>query len=87
MAALNNIDLGADCAKHARMFFNQPAYVFDSAVPGTFAIAPTENMVGSLQEDYEKTKAMIFGCAPAFEDILKAAARIEGILNGEDCDK
>ena len=86
-AALDNIDLGADCVRHARMFFDRPDYDLASAVPGRFAIAPAPNMVDALRRDYASTKAMIFGPAPAFEDILTSAARIQGTLNDADCDK
>ena len=39
-AALADWELGADCARHARLFFDRPDYDLVSAVPGTFAIAP-----------------------------------------------
>lgn len=38
-AALGDLDLGADCVRHARMFFDRPDYDLASAVPGSFAIA------------------------------------------------
>ena len=80
-AALADQDLGADCARHARMFFDRPDYDLASAVPGTFAIAPTEAMVEALGRDYANTTPMIFGAAPAFEEILASTEEIEEIIN------
>ncbi|RWD59503.1 MAG: nucleotidyl transferase AbiEii/AbiGii toxin family protein, partial [Mesorhizobium sp.] len=47
-AALGDLDLGADCVRHARMFFDRPDYDLPSAVPGSFAIAPAPKMVDAL---------------------------------------
>jgi hypothetical protein len=42
-------------------------------------------MVDALSGDYAKTTAMIFGTAPAFEEVLASAAQIERILNDGTC--
>ena len=81
-AALADRDLGADCVQHARVFFDRPDYDLASAEPGTFAVAPTEAMVEPLARDYANTTPMIFGTAPAFEDILASANEIEETING-----
>jgi hypothetical protein len=80
-AALADRDLGADCVRHARMFFDRPDYDLASAAPGTFAIAPAGGMIDALGRDYANTTAMIFGTAPGFADILASAAEIERIIN------
>ena len=80
-AALADHNLGADCARHARMFFDRPDYDLASAVPGTVEIAPSEAMVEALGRDYANTTPMIFGTAPAFEEILASAEEIEEIIN------
>ncbi|RWB69726.1 nucleotidyl transferase AbiEii/AbiGii toxin family protein [Mesorhizobium sp.] len=79
--ALADREFGADCVRHARMFFDRPDYDLASAVPGTFAIEPIAGMVGALQGDYANTAPMIFGVAPRFADILASAAKIEQRLN------
>lgn len=79
--ALADRDLGADCVRHARMFFDRPDYDLASAVPGTFAIAPVGEMVDALRRDYANTTAMIFGAAPGFEEILASARQIEQTVN------
>ncbi len=80
-AALLDRNLGADCVRHARTFFNRPDYDLASAVPGTFAIMPTSAMTGALENDYANTTAMIFGVAPAFDEILVSVEQIERTVN------
>lgn len=80
-AALADRNLGADCVRHARMFFDRPDYDLASAAPGTFAIAPVGEMVDALKRDYSNTTAMIFGTAPRFEDILASAEHIQQAIN------
>ncbi|RWI18642.1 MAG: nucleotidyl transferase AbiEii/AbiGii toxin family protein [Mesorhizobium sp.] len=82
-AALGDLDLGADCVRHARMFFDRPDYDLDSAVRGSFAIAPSPEMVDALARDYANTTAMIFGTPPSFDDILASARQIEQSINGK----
>jgi hypothetical protein len=76
-AALAGLDLGADCVRHARMFFDPPDYDFASAASGSFAIAPVPKMIDAFARDYENTTAMIFGAAPSFDDIMASAREIE----------
>lgn len=80
-AALADLDLGADCVRHACMFFDRPDYDLASAAPGSFAIAPVPKMIDALARDYENTTAMIFGAAPSFDDIMASARQIEESLN------
>lgn len=80
-AALADLNLGADCVRHARMFFDRPDYDLASAVPDSFAIAPTPEMEAALARDYANTTAMIFGTPPRFDDILASARQIEHDLN------
>ena len=80
--ALTDGAMGEDCVKHARMFFDRPDYDLASALPGTFALLPHDAMAGALRNDYENTRAMIFGDFPAFDTILSSIANIEAKLNG-----
>lgn len=79
--ALADGKLGADCVRHARMFFDRTDYDLASAVPGTCAMTPIGKMIDALRDDYAKTTAMIFGPAPTFEDVLASVTQIERILN------
>jgi hypothetical protein len=80
-AALADRHLGADCVRHARMFFDRPDYDLASADIGTFAIVPVGAMVDALSRDYANTTAMIFGTAPEFEEILASIRQIEELIN------
>lgn len=80
--AAADIALGADCVLHARMFFDRPDFDLESAVPGTFTLVPTGDMLNRLQRDYEAMRMMIFGDAPAFNDIIASVTALEARLNG-----
>lgn len=80
--ALADTALGADCVRHARMFFDRPDYDLASARPGSYALAPHDAMTNALRGDYENTKAMIFGEPPSFDAIMSSIATIEAELNG-----
>ena len=55
-AAMRDPALGADCVRHARMFFNRPDFDLASAAQGTFALAPIADMRDSLRRDYAAPK-------------------------------
>jgi hypothetical protein len=79
--AVEDAALGADCVRHARMFFNRPDYDLASANKGTFALFPAPGMIKALEQDYEATRAMIFGAAPTLDEILESIRAIELIAN------
>ena len=81
-SALADHELGADCIAHAKTFFNRPDFDLDSAAPGTFLLVPKDGMAARLKSDYDNTKAMIFGEAPSFDNIVTSIAAIERSLNG-----
>jgi hypothetical protein len=80
-AALDNRGLGADCVRHARMFFDRPDFDLASAKPGTWAIAPAAAMRKALERDYANTVPMIFGSAPSFEEIMESVRKIDVAAN------
>lgn len=82
--ALADHRLAADCVAHARMFFDRPDYDLASAVPGTFALLPTADMIGALKRDYASTTAMIFGDAPTFDEILASMEALQEAANRDD---
>ncbi|MTJ93949.1 MAG: nucleotidyl transferase AbiEii/AbiGii toxin family protein [Desulfovibrio sp.] len=79
--ALGDLAMAEDCASHARLFFNRGPLDLESAVPGTFALVPSPDMVRSLEDDYGRMAGMIFGEAPPFEDIVDAISDAEEKLN------
>ena len=80
-AAIKEGALGEDCVAHARMFFNRPDFNLGSAVPGSFALAPHDEMVEQLRADYRAMQGMIFGDPPAFEAVIDSIASLEASLN------
>ena len=79
--ALANADLGRDCVRHARMFFNSPDLDLAAAEPGSFVLSPTDAMLDPLRRDYIAMTGMIFGDAPAFEAVITSIAELETRLN------
>jgi hypothetical protein len=79
--ALANPELGRDCVRHARMFFNSPDLGLTTADPGTFALTPTEPMIADLRRDYTAMSGMIFGEVPSFDAVLESIKEVEIQLN------
>ena len=73
--------LGEDCARHARMFFNTADFDLDQAVPGTLSLVPSAAMQDPLERDYNAMAGMIMGPVPVFSDVMAAIAGLEGRLN------
>jgi hypothetical protein len=66
------------------LFFNRPDFDLASAQPPSFALCPEGAMVDDLRRDYRAMTGMIFGVAPAFEDIIESVAELEARLNATD---
>ena len=79
--ALNDLALGRDCVRHARMFFNRTAFDLDSAKTGSFALLPHDGMVNALRGDYERMSGMIFGDGPNFDRVMESISRLEKRVN------
>jgi hypothetical protein len=80
-SAIEDPELGADCVAHARMFFNRPDFDLASAAPGSFALAPHDEMIEQLRVDYRAMTGMIFGDPPRFEAVLDSVISLEARLN------
>ena len=74
--------LAVDCARHARMFFNNPDFDLDHAVPGTLMLVPSRAMTDPLERDDAAMAGMIMGGAPSFADVMAAVLALEQRLNG-----
>jgi len=75
--ALADPALGADCVRHAKIFFGRPENDLETAVAPTFALAP----VDALRRDYAAKASMIFGEVPPFEAVLESVVALEARLN------
>lgn len=80
-AALADVQLAIECARHARTFFNTPDFDLSHAMPGTLAIAPTDEMLGPLRRDYDAMTGMIFGEVPRFDDVIASIKDLESRTN------
>jgi hypothetical protein len=80
-AAVADLRLGAECVRHARMFFDRAPFDLASAAPGTFAVAPATGMLDRLERDYESMTGMVFGPIPAFDDVVASITGLERRLN------
>lgn len=79
--ASGDLALAADCIAHAQMFFFRRDFDLVDAKPGRFTLVPSEAMMPMLRTDYRAMSGMIFGQAPAFDDIIAAIAPFEATLN------
>ena len=71
--------MAADCVRHARMFFNRPDLA--TAAPGSYALVPHDNMLASLEQDYNAMSQMIFGEVPEFGEVIQSVVNLEERLN------
>jgi Nucleotidyl transferase AbiEii toxin, Type IV TA system len=79
--AMSDLGMAQDCARHARMFFNRPDLDLASAAPGTFALAPHNQMLTDFERDYEAMAGMVFGPIPAFGEVMASIVELEQRLN------
>lgn len=80
-AAIDDGALCVDCVAHARMFFHRPDYDLATAAPGSFALAPHDEMIEQLRADYRAMQGMIFGNPPSFEAVLESINVLDRRLN------
>ncbi|WP_457334526.1 nucleotidyl transferase AbiEii/AbiGii toxin family protein [Rhizobacter sp. P5_C2] len=73
--------LAIDCAHHARLFFGSTDLGLDTAVRGTFTLAPGVVMREALARDYDAMAGMVFGDVPALDAVLASVQRFEQIAN------
>jgi hypothetical protein len=76
-----NLSMAADCVRHARMFFNRPDLDLATAMPGTFALMPHDDMLANLRTDYAAMAGMIFGEIPKFDEIATSISTFETRIN------
>ena len=66
------------------MFFNNPDFDLDHAVPGTLTLASSPAMLEPLERDYDAMAGMIMGTVPPFLDVVEAISVLERLLNESD---
>lgn len=79
--AADNLEMAQDCVRHAKMFFNRPDFDLASAVPGSFTLTPHDEMMTTLEKDYEAMSGMIFGAIPPFGEVMVSISELEKRIN------
>jgi hypothetical protein len=74
-------DLAEACRQHKELMFRAPDHRYDRAVPGTYRLMPTKEMLRKLASDYDRMSAMIFGTPPKFEDVMVSIEELERFVN------
>jgi hypothetical protein len=74
-----DLAMAEDCVRHERMFFKRPGQ--DTAVPGSFALVPPDEMLDLLRADYRAMSVMIFGDIPPFDDIIRSISNLQAAVN------
>jgi hypothetical protein len=67
--------------RHKSLFFRSSWANYQTAVPGSIRISPTEARVGDLKRDYQAMAEMFFGEPPSFDEILQATTELEDRIN------
>jgi hypothetical protein len=67
--------------RHKSLFFRSGWANYQTAVPGSIRISPTEARVGDLKRDYQAMAEMFFSEPPSFDEILRATNALEDRIN------
>lgn len=81
VAALGNLQLLSDVALHKNRFFAAAWAKYEEAAPPTLKLMPGRVLQDKLKTDYAAMREMIFGDAPAFEEVLAAISELESAIN------
>lgn len=79
--AAGDLQMAQDCVRHAMMFFNRKDFDLASAVPGSFALTPHDEMLDILRRDYKAMAGMIFGAIPSIDEVIASISKLEQQLN------
>jgi hypothetical protein len=79
--ALAQLDLLAEVARHKEVFFRARWSCYDEARPGSFKLAPNENLKAVMRQDYAEMQPMLFGDVPTFEEILAGLESLDHRIN------
>jgi len=80
-AALDDMSLLRSVVEFKMKFYTQGWAKYELAQPGTLALIPPANIVTDLKKDYAEMRMMIYGEAPAFDDILQVLGALEDEIN------
>lgn len=79
--ALEQMDLLQRVVQHKMVFFRAAWKHYETAVPGSFRLVPSEERFAALQADYVEMHAMIFGDYPEWKTIIEGLKELENRIN------
>lgn len=79
--ALARLDLLRDVVRHKSRFFASAWASYDTAVPGTFHLAPPAHRYAELARDLEAMGPMFLQAPPSFPELLRQLAETENVMN------
>ncbi len=79
--ALGQAHLLESVVRHKSLFFRSGWANYETAVPGSIRISPTEARIDDLKRDYQAMAEMFFGEPPSFDDILQVTSELEERIN------
>lgn len=80
--AIRDHRLLADVVRHKSVFYPRSSDRYDLAKPGTLTLVPPADVAAAIEPDYrEMGEEMVFGEAPAFDDVLITLRDIERQVN------
>lgn len=75
------MDLLERVVAHKLIFFRAAWKQYETAVPGSFHLVPSEGRMADLRSDYAQMKAMIFGDYPEWKTIIEGLRELEDRIN------
>lgn len=79
--ALQDVELLTEVVRHKKTFYASAWASYDTAIPGSFRLVPSEPRIGQLRQDYERMREMFFVDPPPFDNIIAALRDIESLIN------
>jgi hypothetical protein len=80
-AAIARDDLRARVVAHKQVFFASAWARFETAVPGTFRLVPSEERLAQMAADYQEMQIMYFGVPKPWPAIVARLRTLEVALN------
>jgi hypothetical protein len=79
--ALGDLKLLHEVIAFKQRFYRSPKAQYEKAIPGSFKLIPDAALLPLVNDDYNKTKEMIFGTPPTFESIVQTLKTLEDEIN------
>jgi len=80
-SATTKLDLLVRVAEHKSLFFKSSWARYGEAIKGTLRVAPPEQRMKALHDDYGKMQQMFFGAPPEFDQIIVLLEQWESEFN------